>query len=147
MAIRVNKAGEIRTDYHIIYDRLLPIIAKLDGEQYVKLEAKGFMDLHVNRLNADYVAGKLARGTRWNYYSLAHYYNQNGDMVPDPDMVVRVDPEMKMAEVWSYQDSFRYDQVYIEQEGKVMVYPKLKKDLNHFMKQWLRNIKQQGFLR
>ena len=145
MATRVNKAGELRTDYHIIYDRLQPILKALGDEQYVKLESKGFMDLHVNRLNADFVAGEMARGTHWNYYSLAHYYSQNGDMIPDPDMVVRVHIDNNMAEVWSYQDSFGYKEVYTEREGKVMVYQARKKDLNNFMKFWLRNLKAQGF--
>ena len=76
--------------------------------------------------------------------ALSHYFKQNGDMIPDPDMEVRIYPEMKMAEALTYQDSFGYREVY---PAPSQVYLKAKKDLNVFLNQWLSYILAQGFER
>ena len=44
-------------------------------------------------------------------WSLAHYYKQGGDLIPDPDMEIKVFPEFEMAEALTYQDSFGYRKV------------------------------------
>jgi hypothetical protein len=45
---------------------------------------------------------------------MGHNYRQNGDLVPDPDMEIRILPEPGMAEALSYQDSFGYRRVYFD---------------------------------
>jgi len=55
---------------------------------------------------------------------------------------------MKMAEALSFRQdgSIPINQhVYEELDGKTMVYPRLKKDLNRFLSGWLLNLKKQGF--
>ncbi len=47
-----------------------------------------------------------------NHFSLIHYYEINGDLVPDPDREVRILPEQRISEELSYQDSFGYRRVY-----------------------------------
>jgi len=100
MAIRVNKAGEIRTDYHIIYDRLQPILEALEGKDDVTLTSKGFMDLNVDRLYSEKEGAVRI--------SIAHNYTQNGDVVPDPDMEIRVYPDRKMAEALTFQNALLF---------------------------------------
>jgi len=140
MAIRMNKKGELRTDYHIIYDRLQPILAALEGKDDVTMTSKGFMDLNVDRLYSE-KAGAMR-------ISIAHNYIQNGDVVPDPDMEIRVYPDRKMAEALTFQNALLFQEVYFtSSDGRAMVYPKLKKQLNAFLKEWLRNLKAQGFFR
>ena len=124
----------------IIYERIFRKLEKILGNlteipEYQKLKASGFMDLGVDRLYADEESVTIA---------LSHYFKQNGDMVPDPDMEVRIFPEMKMAEALTYQDSFGYQQVY---PTPTQVNLKAKKDLNVFLNQWLSNIIEQGFER
>lgn len=111
---------------------LLPNLAQIEPGEGVSLKAEGFMDLHVNVLwkEKDNIT-----------ISMSHYYEQNGDLVPDPDMEIAVYPSRKMAEALRYQDSFAYREVYPE-EGKV--YPKAKKELNQFLNRWLNNLKMQG---
>ncbi len=119
-----------------IFKKLERVIGDLsDIPGYMKFEAHGFMDLGVDRLYADEELVTIA---------LSHYFKQNGDMVPDPDMEVRIYPEMKMAEALTYQDSFGYQQVY---PTSSQVNLKAKKDLNIFLNQWLSNIIEQGFER
>jgi len=102
---------------------------------FLKLKAPGFMDL-----NVDILLG--------NRFSLAHNYIQNGDVIADPDMEIEVNFEMQTAEALSYQDYIGYQAVYLfnEKGEKVSFYPRIKKDLNIFLSQWLTNIKNQGHI-
>lgn len=111
---------------------LVPNLARIEPGEGVKLKADGFMDLHVD---------VLWREKDKTTISLAHYYKQNGDTVPDPNMEIAVYPDRKMAEALSYQDSFGYQQVYPE-PNKVDV--RAKTELNQFLNQWLNYIKMQG---
>jgi uncharacterized protein YqiB (DUF1249 family) len=111
---------------------LVPNLVQIEPGEGLKLKADGFMDLHVDVLWKDKDRITIA---------MAHYYKQNGDMVPDPDMEIALYPDRKMAEALSYQDSFGYRQVYPE-PNKVDL--RAKTDLNHFLNQWLNNIKMQG---
>ncbi|RYE52673.1 MAG: DUF1249 domain-containing protein [Sphingobacteriales bacterium] len=113
-------------------DALVPNLAQIEPGEGLKLTADGFMDLHVDVLWHEKDKTTIA---------MAHYYKQNGDMVPDPEMQIAVYPDRKMAEALTYQDSFGYREVYPE-EG--MVNPKAKTELNQFLNQWLNNIKMQG---
>lgn len=123
-----------------INERIFKKLERIIGDPsrlsaYTKFEAHGFMDLGVDRLYTDEESVTIA---------LSHYFKQNGDMVPDPDMEVRIYPEMKMAEALTYQDSFGYRQVY---PSPNRVDLRAKKDLNVFLNYWLSNIIEQGFER
>jgi uncharacterized protein YqiB (DUF1249 family) len=121
--------------YEQLYNKIVSIIpgvneiAPGDG---LKLKSSGFMDLCVD---------VLIKEPDKTIISLAHYYKQNGDMVPDPDMEIAIYPDRKMAEALSFQDIYGYREVYPE-EG--MVNLKAKKDLNGFLNTWLGNLKKQG---
>ena len=114
-----------------IYQKIFNKLEKLGVltvESNVHAKSPGFMDLVVERLGD-------------NHYSLTHYYEQNGDLCPDPDMEVRVFPDTKMAEALSYQDVYGYRRVYYDEEVDV----KAKKELNSFLDFWLNNLINQGF--
>lgn len=80
--------------------------------------------------------------------SVAHYGEQNGDAMRDPDMVFEVGGDLVG---WS-PVSFRNDYLGLEQEaawkdahGRVLIRPKLVADLKRFAATWDRNLRQQGF--
>jgi hypothetical protein len=85
---------------------------------------------------------------------VAHYYQQNGDAMRDPDMVFEVFPASERLPVGLWLPlSYRQDGMGIDQEvygenaaGQKTIKPKLAKDLAKFARQWDRNIAQQGFL-
>lgn len=82
----------------------------------------------------------------YKIYSLAHYYIQNGDMVPDPDMTFYVcENDMGTFVVpMSYQDSFGYQEsVMMNKEGNISFHPKLQSQHNVFANKWIKNIKDQ----
>jgi uncharacterized protein YqiB (DUF1249 family) len=131
--------------YSAIYKKLMQIIPDLikhieagkDSGKSVKDPKGGLMNL-----NFDYL-GKDKKG---NYLiALSHLFEQNGDMVPDPDMQIRILPEMEMAEAMTFQDQYGYQEVYPDQgDGKEYVDLRRKKELNQFLSQWLTNIIKQG---
>jgi uncharacterized protein YqiB (DUF1249 family) len=93
---------------------------------YLKFQAPGLMDLHVDKLTE-------------NTISLAHNGKQNGDVMADPDMELRINTEGHMAEALSYQNDYMgvYQVVYPEPRK---YYPRLKKELNEFLNDWLKNM-------
>lgn len=115
-----------------IYSRIyhkLEALGMMEVTESAHLKSSGFMDLVIEKLGE-------------NHYSLTHYFESNGDLCPDPDMEIRVFPEMKIAEALSYQDQFGYRKVYPDLNH---VNIRAKKELNTFLDQWLSNLKNQGF--
>lgn len=90
------------------------------------------MPLHLQWIDTDVIA-------------VSHTYQQNGDLMYDPEMTFRIDREKGTLESLSFrQDGFprRNDEVYPE-PGKWR--PKLRSSLNRFAQQWFKNISQQNY--
>ena len=93
----------------------------------MKLQAKGYEDLVVEAIGGE-------------EYSIAHYYDQNGDSMRDPEITFTIDRENRsICPVSFLQDDMG---VYYESENAS---PAKVKDLKEFMVQWFTNIKNQGF--
>lgn len=75
-------------------------------------------------------------------FSVAHYYEQNGDLVPDPDVVF-----VRTADGWapiSFQNSIAYRvAVQFHEDGEIEVDEREQRDLVAFCNQWMRNIQEQ----
>ena len=130
-----------KTRYENMFNKMVKLgIINQDGSlkftEYLKLKSCCFMDLNIDHLshkdNEDIII------------SIAHNYIQNGDVMADPDMEIRIIPKMKMVEALSFKQDHMgiYQQVYLE-DGNY--YPKLKNDLNNFLNSWLKNLIDQGF--
>jgi len=115
-------------------------LASLKEHTVYRLRAGGFMDLVVEVLLASPENGTLI-------LSLCHYFEQNGDLCQDPEMEVRVflpnGERPGTVEALTFQLAIPpiYQRVYPE-PGKVI--PLLRQQLNIFLGQWLRNLKEQG---
>jgi uncharacterized protein YqiB (DUF1249 family) len=122
-------------------ERLLgrPLQDLRSGVAY-RLRAEGFMDLVAEVLPQDRSTGAMI-------VSLAHYFEEAGDLCQDPEMTVRVIPpgpgRPGMVEALTFQQAVPpvYQAVYPE-PGKVA--PRVKRELNAFLATWLRNLWQQG---
>ena len=129
-----------KTIYETNYDRLvkLGVISK-DGvavSQHRRSQVAGLMDWVVERLpHLDGASGN-EEGIA---VSLAHYFEQNGDLCKAPEMVVLIYPSQRIAEAFTFEMSIPpiYQQVFPE-PGKF--YPQLRKELNAFLRQWLNNL-------
>ena len=130
--------------YEKNYERLEKLLGKppseLDAEQVYRFRASGFMDLVVEILLPCPQTGA-------RILSLAHYFEQNGDLCQDPDVTVRVFPpdgdKPGMIEAMTFQQALPpvCQEVYPE-PGKIN--PRLKRELNAFLTTWLNNLKSQG---
>jgi len=130
----MEENGEIKMIYETIYKKLEKLgITEL--VKYKKLRSEGYMDLSIDILSDNEEEKHIA---------MAHNFIQNGDVMADPDMEIKIYKKTKMAEALTYQLSSMgiFQRVYPE-PGKV--YPKLKKQLNSFLDQWLTNLISQGF--
>ncbi len=114
--------------------QLIPQVAELQVGHYLRFEAgKAFMPLSVDT---------LGREEKRLHIALAHNFEQNGDLVPDPDMELRVDLEAETVEALTFQDQLVYQEVY---PAPGMVQPNLRVSLNSFLSTWLSNLRTQGF--
>lgn len=123
--------------YQLNYERMEKL-GLLNITEHKILESPGFMPLNVEVIARNEKEGTIT-------YSLMHYYRQNGDLMRDPEMEIKVYPSLKMAEALTFrQDCFPsvFCEVYPE-PGLINV--AMKGQLNKFLGQWLRNIKAQRF--
>jgi len=104
-----------------------------------KSKSDGFMDLVFEKL--PHYDNFVSEGSF--AFSIAHYFEQNGDLCQDPEMVLFVYPEREMVEAYYFQQALPpiFQEVYLDKDT---YYPALKKELNSFLKIWLNNLVQQG---
>ena len=127
----------------IIYDKLekLGVTAiNSDAAKSVIDPDGGMMDLCYDRLG---FRDENPHNIKSYDIALAHNYIQNGDVMADPDMEIRIYPEVRYAEALTYQlDGLGIFQRVYPEPGKV--YPKIKRELNQFLNQWMKNCIDQG---
>ncbi len=133
-----------RNPYELNYARLEALIGQpfgdLKTDTAYRLRAPGFMDLIVEVLPPCPDTGAMV-------LSLAHYFEQNGDLCQDPAMTVRVfgprEGRRGTVEALTFEQSIPpiHQEVY-PAPGKVTL--AIKRDLNSFLSLWLRNLKSQG---
>lgn len=127
------------------YKMLRPFLDALDaradcGTAWLRFTAPGFMDLSMEKLGfVDY------RGLP--VYCVAHYGEQNGDLMSDPYMEFSVDAASGRVEPLSFRNDFAglYQEVYKKRGEKTLYSPALRTELDGFLWQWLKNIREQGF--
>lgn len=127
-----NTNQKRRTQPQMNYSRLTEIAPHIMDKRYryAKLKADGFMDLSIEWISDNRIA-------------IAHYGEQNGDSMADPDMTMYIDDEAKTVMPATYQNDYVgvYQEVYTD-DGRWR--PKLSRELTSFLKTWLKNIGFQG---
>ena len=83
------------------------------------------MPLSINLISEDNSSREL---------SLAHLKSKNGDLIPDPEIILNLYLDDKYIEVISYQNEFGFISV---KNGKGDVYIDERNCLNAFLKNWL----------
>ena len=74
--------------------------------------------------------------------SVAHYFEQNGDLIPDPDVELHYPSWVPTAITQAY---FGYRQKFIERDGKTFVDTRFHKEVSSILTLWARNINAQGW--
>lgn len=134
------------------------IIEKHGGFEALKENAIALKNEPYMKLCIEYI-GQSPRNKP--LISVAHYGEQNGDAMRDPDMVFEIETwqgftnaQTGKPAIWEwYPISFRNDygglcqEATWEENGTVYTKPALVKQLTTFANQWDRNIHEQGFLK
>jgi hypothetical protein len=114
-------------------------------DHYIRLENPPLM-----RLVIEVIGGPYPNGA--HQLSVAHYGEQNGDAMRDPEMTFIVTP-VERGLTWTpltYENSYLgcYQlAAEVNERGEVNLRDqRLLRDLRHFAKMWDKNIKDQGFL-
>lgn len=105
----------------------------------VRVEVEGFM-----RLVIEYVGTGLRGGS---LVSVAHYYEQAGDLVTDPEVVFEVVRDQWSPVSFEMGGQLYQEIVFLGDDGRVMVRPKWLKDTLSFCRMWNRNLRDQGFVK
>jgi len=96
----------------------------------------GFMAVHIENV------GSCELGPM---FSVAHYYEQNGDLMKDPDMVFIRSQDGDYYPIEFQQDNLALYQCAVEfDQGEIRrVNNKLQNDLANFANSWMKNIREQ----
>lgn len=114
------------------------LLSKLNKDGYAKIDAGvGFMPVIVECHSEITAKDKI-----FKVVSVSHYYEQNGDLIPDPDMLFYYNEEYGAVPV-HFQDSMRYKEVLEVREGKIFGNTKGIVALVEFTNMWFNNIKSQ----
>jgi hypothetical protein len=107
--------------------------------QYIRLEVPGFMRLVIEHVGRGPRGGELV--------SVAHYGEQGGDPMRDPEIVFEVlgGEWCPMTIQQDYVGSYR-EAVTVAEDGQVLVNPYLVRDITSFARIWDRNLKEQWFV-
>jgi len=73
--------------------------------------------------------------------SVAHYFEQNGDLIADPDVELHYPSWVPTA----IQQVFGYRAKFVERDGKTFVDTRFHKEVSSFLVMWAGNIKAQGW--
>lgn len=131
----------------------IALLNKLQDKDYLKLYADGFMPLTIEKIavGIDTALGKAF------LISLAHYYEQNGDLMRDPEMVFIVVDKREYPKdsenLFVYPQLYQQDNLCIYEESVFIEGNRLTTFIARwqqahvdFANGWLCNIKAQGFL-
>lgn len=95
-----------------------------------------FMAVHVELIH---------QNQHGRHFSIAHYYEQNGDLMCDPDMTFLVTSDTQVFPMTFRQDGyFQINQVAVFfPDESLRYYPKMQADITRFANTWMKNIRNQ----
>ena len=107
------------------------------------LEAFRVLQMAMNELTRHLISKlELLRSPVASSTTLAHYFEQNGDLIADPDVELHYPSWVPTGITQAY---FGYRQKFIERDGKTFIDTRFHKDVSSFLTLWARNIKAQGW--
>jgi hypothetical protein len=104
----------------------------------IRLEVAGFMPLCVEHV------GTGPRGLP--LVSVAHHYEQNGDLMSDPDCTFEVEGERWLPVAFQQDSVGLYQEAVTREGGQARIDWRLERELRAFAARWDANLAGQGFL-
>ncbi|MHB8841733.1 MAG: ADP-ribosyltransferase-containing protein, partial [Candidatus Aquicultor sp.] len=126
--------------------KVIPGLLDMKAGDVTKLYADGDKDSYDDETGGmmPLSVDVLSNGPRFMNIAIAHNYIQNGDVMADPDMELKIDKENGFIEALHFQQDNMgiYREVY-PSGGQVNL--KEKNDQNKFLTQWLKNLEEQKY--
>jgi hypothetical protein len=135
--VQPNNARKIMETLNKITTKIfMALVEKMQGQQHLKISNEPFMPLTIEQVDEP-IATPWGMGAQ---YSLCHYYEQNGDLLQDPEVcfiLIETVDTGAIAKIFplsfcqanlgiykdpiSFQDGkiFRYDPYYRDEENNV----------------------------
>jgi hypothetical protein len=114
-----------------IFRRLTDGLLKVGDSRLID-NSTSFMPLHVE---------VISRHGKWPILSMAHYYEQNGDLVCDPDVTFLVTDQVHPL---TFEQGGVVHQVAVQfKNGAIHLNEPLQAQITDFCNQWLRNVGEQ----
>ncbi len=131
----MKKTTTMKTAIEKILAELNQLDAFKHSESFaIKIENEGYMPLSIER------HGKAI--------TITHYFEQNGDLVPDPDLeFVDLGQEDWLPVAIQHSNGFYIRAAGQDENGNWRYKPRAMKDLQRFSRMWARNLLAQGFAR
>ena len=114
---------------------------------YASLTAPGFMPLHVEMIDQR----EPLTGATLELWAISHTYEQNGDLMRDPEVVFLRVEGLNLDDPTWYPVEYRQDPIVWSVSAKlgpdltpVKFYPRRQRDLCSFVTAWCSNINSQG---
>lgn len=126
----------------IIFNHLVSILGEKD---HIKIDNSNgtFMPLSFEHLHNKDLMGQEAK-----VYAMAHYFEQNGDLVPDPDMTfIQLVKSPDIIYPASITTQFGHRQSLWKEDGGWRINRREQADQASFANQWLVNIRDQQELK
>ena len=120
-----------------VMDILTYHISNYEARKIQNNPSKSIMAVHIEMIN------KIKQGP---IYSVAHYYEQEGDLMKDPDMTFLRGADGQYYPLSYQQDGLGIFQDAIEwdDQGDIKSFrPKMQADMVIFANEWMKNIKDQ----
>ena len=119
-----------------VMDVLTEGMEGIDGHRTIDNTKGTFMPVHVERTN-ECELGPL--------FSVTHYYEQNGDLMRDPDMEFIKGGDGEYYPISFWQDApLKREETIIWKDGEIVCYyGKRQAELVTFANTWMKNIKEQ----
>ena len=120
-----NQIEKILTKHNLLEE------FKIKQEFHAKFSKEGFLPLVIER-----------HGDR---VSVTHYFEQNGDLIPDPDMELLIGIDGEWYPVAIQFATGHYAQARFWKDGKEFIVPREIRDQIRFSSMWAKNLKWQGY--
>jgi hypothetical protein len=104
----------------------------------IRLGVAGFMPLCIEH------GGTGPRGLP--LVSVAHCYEQNGDLMSDPDCTFEVEGQRWLPVAYQQDSVGLYQEAVTREGGQVRIDGRLERELRAFAARWDANLAEQGFL-
>lgn len=138
----MNNTKHGTTNFRMLKPFLDVLTAAADecGMSWRRFTADGYMDLSMEMLGYTDHKGRPV-------FYMAHFGEQNGDLMADPSMDFSVDFDAGTIEPLTFRNDYLgvFDQVYITRDGQQLYSKRLRSELDDFLWHWLQNIQEQGF--